>query len=135
MTKHKGNVVLGAQVGEPVPAKYTLDTDDDIVQIGENQLKEHFRVGFDIRVHDYFSLVIEDAHLHCARMQIDPAIVFVLLFVEFHRFSLLSLWKRFVRGNNTLPLRAKGGNQLQCFLCENGPIQLLVGAQKTLWRV
>jgi hypothetical protein len=46
MTKDKANMMLGAQLGRPVPAKYTFDTDRDIVQIWQNQLEKHFGVGF-----------------------------------------------------------------------------------------
>jgi hypothetical protein len=63
----------------PVPAKNALHTDNHIIKIGEDQFKEQLRIGFDILVHFDHALLVQDAHVHGLGVQIDAAIVFVLL--------------------------------------------------------
>jgi hypothetical protein len=98
MTKDKTDVVLCAQIGQPVPAKHTFDTDSDVVQIRENQVKKHLGVGFDVLMHLYFVFSVNDANVHFTGMQIDPAVVLMLLFVKSHRlasfrFGKFLLWE------------------------------------------
>ena len=77
-------MVLGAQIGQPVPAKNTFDTDSDVVQIREDQVEKHFGVGFDVLMHFDFTLAVDDAYIHIAGMQVDPAVVLMLLIVKSH---------------------------------------------------
>ena len=49
VTQDEGNAVLGAQDEQHrVPAKDALDTDADVFQEGEGQLKKHLGLGGDI---------------------------------------------------------------------------------------
>lgn len=80
-------MVLIAQVGEPVPAKHAFDTDNDILQERKNKFKKQFGVGIDVFVYFGFAFAIEDAYIHFTSMQIDPAVVLVLLFVKSHRLA------------------------------------------------
>jgi hypothetical protein len=68
MTKDKADMVLGAQIGQPVPAKDAFDTDSNVVQIREDQLEKHFGVRFDVFMHFDFTLAVEDAYIHFAGM-------------------------------------------------------------------
>ena len=47
--------MIGAQIGQPVPAKNAFDPDNDVFDKRENQLEKAFRVGFDIQVDDHFA--------------------------------------------------------------------------------
>ena len=76
--------MLGAQIGDPIPAKDTFDTDDDVFQEGENQLKEHLGLGGDIFMQPGFAFLVDDADVHFPSVQIDAAVELVLLFVESH---------------------------------------------------
>lgn len=41
-------MVFGAPIRQPIPTKHTFDADSDVVQIGENQVKKHLGIGFDV---------------------------------------------------------------------------------------
>jgi hypothetical protein len=84
MTQDKCNAVLSAQIGDPVPAKDALDTDDDVFQEGEDQLKKQLGLGGDILMQPGFALLVDDADVHFASVQIDAAVKLVLLFVKSH---------------------------------------------------
>jgi hypothetical protein len=84
MSKYKGDVVLSAQVGKPVPAKDAFDTDHHVIQIRKDQFKELLRIRFDVLMHFGFSGLIQDADVHISGMKIDTAIIPVLSFVKSH---------------------------------------------------
>jgi hypothetical protein len=84
VTQDECNAVLSAQIGDPVPAKDALDTDDDVFQEGEDQLKEHLGIGGDVFMESGFAFLVDDADVHFACVQIDAAVKLVLLFVESH---------------------------------------------------
>jgi hypothetical protein len=84
VTQDEGDAVLGAQIGDPVPAKDALDTDDDVVQEGGDQLKKQLGLGMDILMQPGFALLVDDADVHFSSVQIDTAVELVLLFVEPH---------------------------------------------------
>jgi hypothetical protein len=56
-----------------------------------NQVVKCLGVRFDVLVNLGFSLVIDDAYIHFPCMQIDAAIVFVLLIVESHGLASFHL--------------------------------------------
>jgi hypothetical protein len=90
VSKDKVNVVIGAQIGDPIPAKYAFNADNDVIDKWEYDFKKQFRVGLDILVNPGLSLLIDDTDVHLSCVQVDTAIVLVLLIVEPH-VDLLSL--------------------------------------------
>ena len=84
MTKGERDLVFGAKVCEPIPAKDAFDADDHVIQIRKDQFKELFRIGFDVLVHFGFTGIVQDADVHISGMKIDTAVVLVLLFVKSH---------------------------------------------------
>jgi hypothetical protein len=76
--------VFGAEVGNPVPAKDAFDTDNDIIDVGKHQFEEQFRIGFYVLVDLGFAFLVDDTDIHFSSVQIDTAIVLVLLFVKSH---------------------------------------------------
>jgi hypothetical protein len=82
--KGERDLVFGAKIGEPIPAKDAFDADGDIVQIRKDQFKELLRISFDVLMHFRFSGLIQNADIHFSSVQIDTAIVRVLLFVKSH---------------------------------------------------
>jgi hypothetical protein len=64
----KGNLVLRAQVGEPIPGEETFHSDNQAIPVGSDDLKKGFWRGFHITVHTYFSRVAQDADIHGAGM-------------------------------------------------------------------
>ena len=83
----KGDVVLSAQVSRPVPAKDTFHPYGNVLEVRENQLEKGFRVGFDIFVHFGFALLVQDADVHFASVQINAAVILMLLSVEYYRLA------------------------------------------------
>jgi hypothetical protein len=85
MTRGEGNAVLGEQIGDPVPAKDTLDIDDDVCEEREDQLKKHLgRPRWDVFKQPGFAFLVENADVHFPCVQIDAAVELVLLLVESH---------------------------------------------------
>jgi hypothetical protein len=91
VTEDKWNFVFVAEICQPVPTEHTFHTDDEVLEIGENQVVKCLGVRFDVLVNLGFSLVIDDAYIHFPCMQIDAAIVLVLLIVESHGLASFHL--------------------------------------------
>ena len=81
------NVVQGAEVRQPIPAKDTFHADHDVIEEGKDHFKEQLRIGFDILVHFDLAALADDADVHFSGVQIDPAVMFVLLGVESHNVA------------------------------------------------
>jgi hypothetical protein len=84
MPQDERDVMLGTEIRQPVPAKDAFHADHQVIQVGKDQLKEKLRVGFDILVHFDLPALADDADIHFSGVQIDPAVMFVLLGVESH---------------------------------------------------
>jgi hypothetical protein len=80
----------GAQVGHPVPAEETLDGDDEVLAVGSQGFEEFVWIAGELLVDQRLTGLIKDADVHAACMEINSAVVTVLLGVESHR-GLLSL--------------------------------------------
>jgi hypothetical protein len=87
MPEDTGKLCLGAEVGEPVPGKETFDRDDQILTIGCNGLEKWFGSRLHIPVKHDLPILIQDAEVHGASVQVDATIKFVLLGVESHEVS------------------------------------------------
>jgi len=77
-------MVIGAKIGQPVPAEDTFNADNHIFDEGKDQFEKQFRVGFDILMDNDFSLMIQDADIHFSGMKIDTAVILMRLIVKFH---------------------------------------------------
>jgi hypothetical protein len=84
MAQYKWNAVFMAQIRYPVPGKHALDTHDDVFNIGKYDLKENLGIGLDIFVQNDFTMIIKNTNIHLSCMQIDSAVVSMLLGVESH---------------------------------------------------
>jgi hypothetical protein len=87
VTKNEGDFVLVAEISEPIPTEHTFDPDDDVVKIRKNQIEELFCICLDVFMDFGFPLLVDDADVHFPGMQIDAAIVLVLLIVESHSLA------------------------------------------------
>jgi hypothetical protein len=67
-----------------VPAKDTLDADDNVFKVRKYQLEEAFGIGFDVLVYKHFTILGRDTDVHFSGVQIDAAVIAVLLIVKFH---------------------------------------------------
>ena len=86
----------GTEISKPVPAENALYADNDIIEKRENQVKEQFRVGFDVFMNHDFSFVAENADIHFPGMQVDATVILVLIVVEFHFASFFVKVNRYV---------------------------------------
>jgi hypothetical protein len=84
MTKGKSDAVLGTKISKPVPAKYAFNADDDVIKVRKDQLEKQLWVGFDVLVNKDFAVAIDSADIHFTSVQVDTAIVVVLLLVKSH---------------------------------------------------
>ena len=48
MAEDKLNIVIGTEVGDPIPREHTFDADNEIVPIGIDQFQECLWRGFDV---------------------------------------------------------------------------------------
>src|SRR5262245_7587754 len=84
VAQHEGNLLLGAQVGEPVPAEQAFDGDDQPVTKRFDGGEERIGPRRQVLVVDDLALVVEDAQVHGPGVQIDATVESVLLGVETH---------------------------------------------------
>jgi hypothetical protein len=87
VAEHEGDALGGAQIGEPVPGEGALGGDDEIVAVRRDEFEEHGRRRFHVAMDEHLALGPQDADVHRARVQIDPAVVAVLAGVESHGSS------------------------------------------------
>jgi len=84
VAEDEGDVVLGAEIGDPVPGEETLDADDDVGPVGGEGLEEQLLVGRNFRLADDLSGVVEDADGQEPGMEVDAAVELVRPVVEVH---------------------------------------------------
>ena len=88
MTEDEGDAfALGTEIGQPVPGEDALDGDDEVVAIGRDDLQKRFGVRGQVLVDQNLAVAVEDADVHRFRVQIDAAVVAMLVRVESHWFS------------------------------------------------
>ena len=68
---------------------FTFNTNNQVIHVGFNHLHERLGAGFDVLMDKDISLLVEDADIEAAGMQVDTAVMFMCLGVEFHRGLLL----------------------------------------------
>lgn len=92
VTKDEGDLLLGAEIGEPVPCENSFDGDDDILSIRGHRPEELLRTSIQVTMDEGLARLIEDADVPGSGVEIDTAVVAVLLGIESHRGLLLSGW-------------------------------------------
>ncbi len=89
MAQDKGNVLVVAEIGEPVPGEHAFRTDDNVFPERLNELEKACWPGSDIPVQLDVALSIQDADIHPVGVQVDSAVKFVLVGVESHEKASL----------------------------------------------
>jgi hypothetical protein len=72
----------GAEIGEPRPREETFDTDNQILSVRCHGLEKWLRCGLHMPVQQDLSVLMQDAEVHGAGMQVDAAVKLVLFRVE-----------------------------------------------------
>jgi len=89
MSKHKRNRFPGTEIGKPVPDEHAFDGYNDVFPVWLDGSEKGLRIRSDIFVKPGVTLLIQDADVHGSGVQIDAAIVLMLLGVESHKVSSL----------------------------------------------
>jgi hypothetical protein len=84
MAQDEANLAFPAQVSNPVPGEHAFNANHQVIQIGRNQLHECLGVGADVFVDKDISLLVQYADIQATGVQINTAVMFVGLGVEFH---------------------------------------------------
>jgi hypothetical protein len=89
VAEHEVDVLLVAEVGEPVPGEHALDADESRTKRRHGAQKSFGAAG-EVLVADDVALVVEDAQVHGPGVQIDAAVESMPAGVEAH--GKLSGW-------------------------------------------
>ena len=74
VTEDKRHTILGTQVCKPIPGEETCNTDDEIVALGGESLKQRFWGCGHVAVHERLPSVVHDAEVHGTGMHINAAV-------------------------------------------------------------
>jgi hypothetical protein len=86
------DALLGAEVGDPVPAEEALDGHDQAFAVGLEDAQEFLSVAGELLVDDGLAVLVEDADIEAASVEVDAAGVNMLFRVESHRGLLSWVW-------------------------------------------
>jgi len=64
MTQDKGDVLLSAEISDPVPGEHTLYSDHDVLPEGSEDAKKGLRICLDVLVKAYLTFGIEDTDVY-----------------------------------------------------------------------
>src|SRR5436305_1606151 len=89
VAEDKLEALLVAQVGDPVPAEQTFDGDHQVLSVGGESLQQQLALTGQLPVHQSLALLVQDAEIEAASVEVDTTVVNMLSGVESHR-GLLS---------------------------------------------
>ena len=89
VAEDKGEALLATEVGHPVPAEEAFDGDRQVLSVGSESLQQPFSVTGQLPVHQGLALLVQDADIEAAGVEVDTAVMKMLSGVESHR-GLLS---------------------------------------------
>lgn len=87
MPQDKRHPFTSAPVGEPVPGEETFNRDDEPLPIGGSDLKQRLRIGVHMTVPHDLAILVQDAAIHRAGVQLAPTVKLVLMSVKTHEVS------------------------------------------------
>jgi len=84
VSQNKGEVIFLTEISQLVPGEDTLDSDDNVGHVRQNEFQQQLSIDGNILMQDDFTGLIEYAHVHCFSMQINAAVVLVLFVIVSH---------------------------------------------------
>ena len=84
MAEHKWDLASLAEIGDPIPGKNAFHRDGDVWQEWFDGALQKIGVNGHVFMKQGFSVLVEDADVHCFCVQIDAAIIRMLLCVKSH---------------------------------------------------
>ena len=85
MPARSSAAILGASIRQPVPRENAFDGDSDVVPERTDRLKQQFRVCLHVAMKNDRAGLVENAQVHGSCVQINSAVMRMLLRIEFHR--------------------------------------------------
>ena len=74
--------LLGTQIGQPVPGEQALDGDNEVLAKRLDGFQESLGTGAQVAVKQDLALLVQDAHIHPAGVQIHSVIMGMSFGVE-----------------------------------------------------
>ena len=84
VAEDEGDVVLGTEVGEPVPVEDAFGGDDQVLAERFDGFEEAFSVAGKVLVKQDVALGVQNAQIESAGMKVDPAVMLMLFGIEAH---------------------------------------------------
>ena len=84
MTKDESDTFFVAQICYPVPCEGAFNSDHEIFAVLFDRLQKDLPVSLDVSMQEHRALAVNNAEVHGFCVQVDSAIIFVLLRVESH---------------------------------------------------
>src|SRR5262249_10741258 len=106
LPQNKRNILPGIQIGEPIPSKDAFHGNRHVFSVGGYRFKEQLRGTRHVSVQHDLALRIQDTDVHRSGVQIDSAVVSVLLSVKSHMRSPPS---KVFSANTSIPKVRSGG--------------------------
>ena len=78
VAEDEGDLLVRAQIGEPVPGEHALGADDEPVAKRLDRVEEGGGRGGQVAIEDRLALGVEDVGVQAPGVQIDAAVVYVL---------------------------------------------------------
>jgi hypothetical protein len=89
MAEDKGDALFTAEVGDPIPAEQALDGDRQVLSVGSEGLQQLLSITGQFPVDEDCALLVQDAEIETAGVEVDTTVMNMLSGVESHR-GLLS---------------------------------------------
>jgi hypothetical protein len=89
VAEDKSEALFAAQVGDPIPAEQAFDGDRQVLSVGGESPQQLVSVTGKLPVHEGIALLVQDADIEAASVEVDTTVVNMLSGVESHR-GLLS---------------------------------------------
>jgi hypothetical protein len=84
MAEDEIDVLIGTEIGQPVPGEHALAADHETLTIRFDQSQEGIGLGGDVLVENDLTSGIKDTDVHGIGMEIDTAIKLMLFGVKSH---------------------------------------------------
>src|SRR2546426_9031243 len=106
MTENKGDALARAEIGEPVPGENAFNGDDDLISKRSDRFQKRIWIRLHIAMKNNRAGLVQDAEVHGSSVQINSAVMRMLLRIEFHgASSFVALRGRLIHwdGRSVLP--------------------------------
>lgn len=84
MAEDELDALFVAEVGDPIPAEEALDSDSQVLAVGFEGPEELVSVAVELPVDEGFAFLVEDAEIQAPSVEVDAAVVTMLLGIESH---------------------------------------------------